>query len=124
MNNTNLWPELNFEMVTTPKSILALQAKYLSEMTKNVLQGEIRSSGNTENISLVFDIVAPAISNYKFQLFIVQHDIKLYPLKVIHESKSSIIENEEKFEEKISEIFKSPSTIKIINNLYSQSVQD
>ena len=71
--STDLWPDFEAEKVKNPKSFLVEQANFLSEKTKNVLLAEVKSKGDiTKKILHSFDIVAPALSNYRFNLFHIQ----------------------------------------------------
>lgn len=79
-----------------------------------------------------FYIVAPALGNYRYKLFTIQHDVNLYPVKFttdedikneIYPDKNTISAGSEKeFLEILKKIFQSKRTKQIIGSLLSQSV--
>ena len=74
-NSTDdLWPEeIDIEKlpsIITPISILKEQASLLGQKTKNIVEAEVKSTdaGNSQ-ISVTFNLVAPALNKYRYQLF-------------------------------------------------------
>lgn len=141
MNNTseNLWAkDFTINKINTPIAILKEQAKYLKEMTKGILVGDVTShlarqvSGSSEKevIQVFFSIKAPFMDNYKVSIIkIEQHPINIYPLKVVNLipdeegfSETSLeFMNENLFNEHIKSILGSKRMSIIIGNLISQS---
>lgn len=123
----DLWPDFDPKAIRSPKSILTEQAGYLTEKTKNILLGEV-SSGNGSNNRIVhfLKIVAPSMNNYKFSLLHVYHDpVLFYPCQLSANGGTTYsIENEENLLVVLKEIFTQPTTIKIINSLYSQCISN
>lgn len=132
MNNTeSLWPAITLEGATTPKSILAEQANILAEMTKNVLKAYIVrvETEKTDTIKFKFQIIAPVLNNYTYDLFYVRYNLlQIYPIELEVYSKIIVeireVSNEKDFKENIQSIFSAPKTIQVIKALYAQSVQE
>ena len=77
----NLWPTFEASKVISPKTLMVEQANFLSESTSKGILGEVITSPSKENIlTHIFRIVAPALNNYKYDLFYIQHGIIFYPL--------------------------------------------
>jgi len=141
MNNAseNLWAnDFTINKINTPIAILKEQAKYLKEMTKCILVGDVTShlarqvSGSSEKevIQVFFSIKAPFMDNYKVSIIkIEQHPINIYPLKVVNlipdeeDFSETYLEimNGDLFSEHIKSILRSKRMSIIIGNLISQS---
>lgn len=120
--SNDLWPDLEAEKIRNPKTFLVEQANFLGEKTKNVLLAEVRSSGDIKKKILhSFDIVAPALSNYRFNLFHIRHEILYYPLEFLYKNANTRINDEKELIEKMKEVFNNDDTKKILSSLYSQS---
>jgi hypothetical protein len=135
----NLWAkDFTINKINTPIAILKEQAKYLKEMTKGILVGDVTShlarqlSGSSEKevIQVFFSIKAPFMDNYKVSIIkIEQHPINIYPLKVVNlipdeeEFSETYLEimNGDLFSEHIKSILRSKRMSIIIGNLISQS---
>jgi hypothetical protein len=88
----NLWGEFNIENISTPKSILDEQAKYLPKMTKNsvyavVTYEEKMNIKETEEKKLkdfnyTFYIKSKYIDTYSYRAFSIHHNIDIYPLNM------------------------------------------
>lgn len=118
----DLWPDFHLEKVRSPKSILKEQADLLSQKTNNVLKGDIGSVSQQAETTVGFLITSPFLNNYKYQLFYVKFNpATLYP--VFLEGYGSC-NDEGEFVLKVKEILSASSTIKIINSLYSQSLEE
>ncbi len=141
MNNAseNLWAkDFYINKINTPIAILKEQAKYLKEMTKGILVGDVTSHlikqvsalEEKDIMQIFFSIKAPFMDNYKVTIIkIEQHPINVYPLKVVNlvpqegPSVSIPLEftNDELFSEHIKSILGSKRMSIIIGNLISQS---
>jgi hypothetical protein len=130
MTTKNLWPEFSLaELPRTPKIILNEQAEFLARRTKNLLAGNIRVNSLESNHSEIyydFDIIAPNLNGYRYNLFKIKHKtISLYPCTLIEDVyKSHIINDEDELLSKLQEIFNSIQTQKVIKSLIAQSIQD
>lgn len=132
----NLWGEIMAKGGSlSAKSILNQQAKYLSDMTRNFLVGEVRIikatptnpdfifSSNHSVLKYELLIKAPTLG-YQFVLLSVQHDLKGYPIILIDELNNQKFElsDENSFKDCLSHILGSDSTKRALQTLLSQSV--
>ncbi len=123
----NLWPEdLVWMDIPSPKEILIEQANYLTERTKNLLIGEVKTSagmikGELETfITHEFIIKAPSMGNYQFVLLKVAHKLSIYPLTITDElnEESFVIHDEGDFKKTLAQILRS----KLLKNAISSLV--
>ena len=132
----NLWPaDILNNRVSLPKTILLEQANYLSEMSKNIIVGEVKSlplldlskftgtqSSTRRQISHEFVLRAPSVGNYSFTLFNISHDlVHVYPVSLQYEFTSYNLQNQEELKDKLRDIFNHAKTREIISYLISQS---
>ena len=118
----DLWPEFTPETVRSPKTILKEQADLLSHKTNNILKGEIGFVSAYDETTVGFSITSPYLNNYKYQLFYIKYNPAiLYPVVI---DGNTLCEDETSFKENIKKILSDPQTIKIINSLYSQSLEE
>jgi len=138
----NLWPpEIEIINVTPPVTILEQQASMLGNMTKNIILGDVKARESEEyDFSYIFYIVAPALSNYRYKLLTICHNIDLYPVTIqVEESifnevpksitgaigeripNSIFAKSEEQFTEVLKAIFNSNKAKRVISALHSQS---
>jgi hypothetical protein len=78
----NLWLSSELQpTVLTPIAILRTQASFLGQETQGLLRGDVRvTEGEKGQRTLSFDVMAPAINNYRYTLLSVQHEQKdIYP---------------------------------------------
>ena len=77
----DLWPEeLEAAKIRTPASILKEQASLLGQKTKNLVEGLVTGDEKGGDLLYSFFLVAPALSSYRYLLFTMHHDIRMYPL--------------------------------------------
>ncbi len=98
----DLWPE-DIEQVEgkAPVTILREQASLLGKKTMNIVEAKVRRISNTggpsdyigtfpaltpwihaNDFAYAFDIVAPALGDYRYGLFTMAHGVEMYPLKI------------------------------------------
>ena len=119
----DLWPDFDAEKIVNPKSLLVEQANFLGAKTKNVITADVRTTGNNnKQIVHYFDIVAPAMNNYRFNLFYASHGITFYPLTLAYKNTSKRINDEQALLTEMARIFAQEETIRVISSLYSQSI--
>lgn len=87
-NNIDLWPDdIATVTIKAPSVILREQASKLGDRTKNIVVAEIKdklSPYEATSLHHEFQIVAPALNNYRYTLFSITHDAsELYPLDFI-----------------------------------------
>ena len=134
MASKNLWGNLaELQTVRTPRTILLEQAQYLSEETQGKLIGSVVEINHDLSRALVnplaekmfyieFRIKVPALNNYTYTLFSVEHGINLYPANICVEvhPEPIVCNNEEAFEEKLQHFFQSKYVRDILGKLISQ----
>ncbi|WP_040760586.1 hypothetical protein [Spirosoma panaciterrae] len=132
MEMQNLWPDFAIEPTKSPKAILKEQAGYLMAKTNNVLSADVDTSTYQNNLIHKFYVVAPAMNNYRFEVFYIVHKIiNFYPLSIYwypeenDPYKESIeINSDEELINALRKIFNAPTTVKIISSLLSQSLAE
>jgi hypothetical protein len=100
----------------------------LAEKTRNLLEGEISTSTRSDRIAHNFNIVVPALDDYRYELFRVSHAATLYPVSVeagplegdtnLFSPKS--LASEEAFVNWLKAVFSSPQTKRVVSALLSQ----
>jgi hypothetical protein len=67
----------------TPVAILRAQAGHLKQKTQgDVLADVVQSDAPADRVGYWFQLVVPALQNYRYHLFYVEHGLKLYPLQI------------------------------------------
>jgi hypothetical protein len=121
----NLWPEdFGAIAVVPPVVILKEQAGFLSQMTKGIVEGEVRSGKNAAGrFSHTLSLVAPALGGYRYELIQISHDIQLYPTDVFYlpGTISVTVISEEELKGVLRIRFADDRTKKVINALIAQS---
>ncbi len=132
----DLWPN-TFPVIdtVTPVTILRKQAALLEKKTNGLVVAEVRSGIDyNSNVSVIsrgqevpllhsFYLIAPALENYRYQLFRLKQSIDLYPIEVSAGPIDDVtVENEQQLEETLKKIFASEKTQKVIQSLIAQSM--
>jgi len=145
----DLWPEkLESAKIRPPVAILKEQASLLGQKTKNVVEGavsEVFTVDEEETMEYSFNLVAPALGGYRYRLFTMRHDIRMYPLIITMEKeifqevnpekpeKESVqdmlwrrrnqvkVDTEAKFMDLLTKIFATRKTRQIIGAMLAQS---
>ena len=107
---TDLWPKtIGTVKKKSPVAILREQASLLGQKTQNLLQAQVKGGPAVDrgtSFFYYFDIVAPALDNYKYELFTIEHDIMFYPLIIFVENDIYLeIEKLNKFEQTTDDTF-------------------
>lgn len=123
----SLWPEFqNQEASETPVAVLRQQAVALTRQTRNILEGYVRrtESPKPSILCFSFEIVAPGLGDYCFELLKVHHElVPTYPVKVDWNNGERVeCDSAESFKARLREIFNAPSTQKVLQSLYNQSL--
>ena len=122
--NKDLWPEFKQETKKSPKSILIEQGNYLSEKTGNLINVKVITNKSPKNeIYNSFDIIVPALDNYRYKLFYISHELFYYPLKITYKGVVLTVNSEEDFIIQLKKIFNNEDTKNIITTLLSQSLE-
>ena len=133
----DLWPDkIAVEKMITPVTILRQQASLLGKKTKNIVQGEVRSSkDNFTSFNYAFYIIATAMDNYRYKLLEISYDESLYPVEINVEKEiwdeipframeyHVIAGSEKEFQDILKAIFGSKKVLRVISVLLSQSDQ-
>lgn len=128
METQNLWPDFAVETTKSPKAILKEQAGYLMAKTSNVLSADVETQLYKGEIIHNFYVVAPAMNNYRYEIFSIKHrPVGYYPLTMNWGEElpwESIPEarNEEEFIDLLRVTFNKPETTRVISSLLSQSL--
>jgi hypothetical protein len=115
---TDFWGEIQTEDIRTPVAILREQAALLGPKTQNLVEAKVQTQPLQGGDFLhYFNLVVPALDNYTYRLFAVQHPMGLYPIVGMGRS----LANEEEFKTWLRETLSSPETKRIIANLIAQA---
>lgn len=125
MTVKSMWGDLgSLEEIRTPMKYLRDQATALSELTENVLVGEvIYGWGTGGEFTIELRIVVPNLNSYRYSILEVKHPIEIYPLRMYDYATQTRYEckNEEEFLADLESILSSPAVRKVITTLISQS---
>lgn len=124
----SLWPD-SIEVAdheVAPISILKEQAALLGQKTQNLVIAEVDSLviDERELVANIFYLVAPALNNYRYQLFTALHEFEeFYPLEinVTFDEQKLTVTSEEELLNTLANIFSHPKTIRIIQSMLLQS---
>jgi hypothetical protein len=121
----SLWPEdFGTIAIVPPVVILKEQAGFLSQMTKNIVEGEVRSGKDgTGHFSHSLSLLAPALGGYRYELLRITHDIRLYPTDVVYlpGSYGEQAASEQELKEILRKRFADDRTKKVLQALIAQS---
>jgi hypothetical protein len=121
--SNDLWPDFEANKVKIPKTLLVEQANFFNEKVKNVLTAKVTSNGSKdEKILHTFNISAPALGNYSFNLFHIRHEVLFYPLELIHKGGIIRVHDEAALLIELKRIFNLDETKRLVSSLYSQSI--
>jgi hypothetical protein len=123
--NIDLWPRAKFatDDIVTPVSILRRQAALLGEKTQQLVTAEVSSAATGSQMEHSFRLVAPALNNYRYELFSVVHQVdEIYPLTgFFREFPARKIPSQTALVEWLREVLSSESTLKRIDALMAQA---
>ncbi|MDQ2733343.1 MAG: hypothetical protein M3Y56_16970 [Armatimonadota bacterium] len=125
MSIESLWPD-NLAAIVDPKSpqaILEEQARALGLLTNNKVLAKIEPGSHGELIVLGFVLMAPALHNYRYFLFKLNHGLRPeYPAEIILDSDSRLEAKDEiELRKHLKAIFGSDSTRSVIGELMAFS---
>ena len=138
----DLWPDHLGGSARAPAAILREQARHLENKTNQVLTGRIEPSflpqvtvrekfGSEEDLFMYeFHLEAPILDYYRHHLITIFHGLDLYPV-IIHtpeairqelaaQAPHLTADNEEVFMDLLKDIFKTETTVAIINSILAQ----
>ena len=83
---TDFWGEIVPAQERTPLAILREQASLLGTKTKNLVEATVDTSVTPDGQFVHrFTLVVPSLSNYRFELFRIEHGLAIYPIAVAPE---------------------------------------
>lgn len=123
----SLWPDdIAVTDAVAPVVILKEQASLLGQRTQNLVEARVHPSVPRYSeypFAYYFELVAPALDNYRYRLFVISHGVGFYPVRIEFEEYANphdaIGENE--FMRELADIFSSERTRRIISSLIAQS---
>jgi|HubBroStandDraft_6_1064221.scaffolds.fasta_scaffold499976_1 hypothetical protein len=120
----DFWPELNSAKVRTPLLILKEQAALLGKHTQNLVVASVDTQTSSADFVHRFIIEAPTL-NYRYELFIISHDLLLYPVQVLSGPRGNFtlgmkFNSEEEFVKWLKDVLNSSQTKRILGSLIAQ----
>jgi len=113
----DFWGEIEVGGTQTPSLILKQQAALLGEKTKHMLEAKVRARASDGDFHYSFELVAPALDNYTYQLFQVRHGADLYPVFAELSPFEEKLMTENQFKDWVHNKLSSPDTKRIVANL-------
>lgn len=122
----NLWPEdIAVTDVVPPVAILKEQASLLGKRTQNLVEARVIQGGSHSPARYpfyyYFQLIAPALDNYRYNLFSISHGVQFYPVRIEFEDSDTEVQSEDEFMSELERIFSSDKTKGIISALIAQS---
>lgn len=120
-----LWPIDSIKVdIASPVAILRTQATALSRLTGGLLQAEV----NGEHVDRLkqfvrykFDIVAPALNNYRRTLFTVEHnDLLVYPVMLETDEGQIYTNSQENFTKEVGIALSSKDVVALVQSLIAK----
>ncbi len=124
MSSKNLWGDLSdLETVRTPKAILQEQADFLTGATEGALVGNVGVPFVVVGFQYSLDVQVPSLNHYVYTILTISHNVNLYPVRVDANATALSVacEDEEQFEETISQILSSKEVKRVLSRLLSQA---
>jgi hypothetical protein len=117
----DLWPkDIGAGNLVTPVAILREQAALLGQKTQQLVTAEVTTQTRQEKFAHSFHLVAPALDNYKYEIFSVHHGITFYPMQVVYQGTAHQVGSQDAFLNFLRTIFTSTATKNIIQSLIAQ----
>jgi hypothetical protein len=115
----DFWGDVVQSEGRTPVAVLREQATLLGGKTQNVIEAKVDTEVSGRSFRHSFSLVVPALDNYTYQLFVIQHGVNLYPVTV--QNPYQELKTEEEFIDWLRQRLSSAETKKIIGNLLAQA---
>ena len=120
----SLWTIPDVNNLRLPVTVLKEQASALSQQTKGVLVGELRTvpTNSQDSVQYSLDIVVPTLNNYRYRVLTMAQPLALYPLTVIGSGcQSFTARNEQELSVALQRIFNSDYTQRVLASLIAQA---
>jgi hypothetical protein len=115
----DFWGEIAPASIRTPVSLLREQASLLGKRTNYLLEARVETSAAYGDFTHRLVLVAPALSDYEYELLKIRHGIDLYP--VFDAKTSKQMDDEDEFTEWLRERLSSPQTRRVVENLLAMA---
>ena len=106
-------------------AILREQAAHLTRRTGGLVLGTVETSRSGNNLFHHFRLFVPTLDGYVYELFVVEHGVFLYPLKlhtgIAGVQSSGDIQSPEAFENALRELFSSAEVKRVVAALKAQA---
>ena len=124
----DLWPDLEQSQVIPPVAILREQAAALGKKTNYLLEGRVQTANVGEGkFRHIFSIDAPALDNYTYDLFWIEHGADQYPVaapsllpKDVFGPVTKTIQSQDDLVDYIRRVLNSEKTKKVVSSLLAQ----
>lgn len=120
----DLWPSDVATDVVTPVAILRFQGAQLRKKTKNLLEADVVTEADSGWVVHHFDLVAPALDNYRYRLFSVRHKERIvYPAHIEGTTGAALPPSptQSKFMDVLGEVLQSNEAKSVIHSLIAES---
>jgi hypothetical protein len=112
------------EALSPPAGILRAQAAAWTERTNGEVVAEVEPAraSSDDRIGYWFSFVAPALDNYRYRLFRVEHKADFYPLRIASSRASedvAEVDDEDALYDALQRIFTAPATLNVVRQLRS-----
>jgi hypothetical protein len=108
-------------MTLTPVAILRAQAIHLKQKTQgDVFADVVHSDAPPDRVGYWFQLAVPALANYRYQLFYVEHGLEMYPVQIRRSRGDELFaeaSTEPQFLEALRDIFGDSRTREVIQQL-------
>ena len=125
----SFWAIPDVTDIRTPLSILREQASALTEQTKGVLVGDVKTqSVNNGALEIDLELFVPALNNYRYRILTYRQPVQFYPGELFPANKRENnrlpfipILNEEEFISEIKNTLSSASIKSVLTSLLAQT---
>jgi hypothetical protein len=119
----DLWPDDVGQQTDLDPPIVLLreQAEALPRRTKGLLTASVITKKVADEFVHVFMLEAPALDNYSYELFWVQHPVLLYPVKIVVGEKEYAAADPDEFTKKLRSVLALPEVKRVLQSLRSQA---
>ena len=115
----DFWGELQQVQFRTPVAILKEQVALLGQKTGHLVSAKVVSETRGSTFIHRFALVVPALDEYSYELFLIQHGVDLYPVTGFLGS-DPVLRAEAEFANWLRETLSPAETKRIISNLLAQ----
>jgi hypothetical protein len=141
---SSLWPSGIRAKIQSPKALLKIQAEALARQTGGVLMGDVRQKeGQEDRTAFSFDIVVPALDNYRHPILNVAYKKELpYPCVIeaqyfqssnaydlfmvqgrLIRTAGNVAENDDEFLSILGVVLQSPQVVSVAQSLIARATE-